>query len=194
MMMDFWSFATFFSLTHLWHEALGTAGLVLYLLGGAQRSDRRLMALMGGSALCWAGAYWQAGAAVAALCCALAALRYAARLQWGAGRSLLAVFILSHLALGVWGYQGARDLLPLGAALLQSWAVFCWEGVRLRRVYLAVSLCWLSYSLLLGSVAGTVEEVLFIAVVLGALWRRRRGQQPAPAPAPKVAPSAALCK
>lgn len=93
-------------------------------------------------------------------------------------------FVALLLALGAWLYSGWVSLLPLAASCIGTLALFLLRGIAMRVVMLGGTLLWVVNNVIVGSVGGTLLELVVAAtnaLTIWRLWRERARLQPAPA-------------
>lgn len=87
-----------------------------------------------------------------------------------------AVFVVLLLALGVWLYSGWVSLLPLAASCVGTLALFLLKGIAMRVVMLGGTLLWIVNNVLVGSVGGTMLELVVATTNAYTIWRLWRGR------------------
>ncbi len=95
--------------------------------------------------------------------------------KWADSYYTLAAIISCFAASGfiTVGLEGAWALLPIGASIASSVALFMDKEEILRKLSLIVSPLWLVYNVHTGSIAGIVAETFTIISILIALFRYR---------------------
>jgi Bacterial inner membrane protein len=149
-----------------------------------QQDDRRFKIFMALECLSYALHFALLGVptAVASSLVSLARSVVAMRTEspWAA-----AAFVAVLLALGVWLYSGWVSLLPLAASCIGTLALFLLRGIAMRLVMLGGTLLWIVNNVLVGSVGGTMLEVVVATTntfTIWRMWQQRRGAaQPAAA-------------
>lgn len=94
-------------------------------------------------------------------------------------------FVAVLLALGAWLYSGWVSLLPLAASCIGTLALFLLKGITMRVVMLGGTLLWVISNVIVGSVGGTMLELVVLATNGWTIWRlwRDRGRTLQAAPA-----------
>lgn len=95
--------------------------------------------------------------------------------KWADSYYTLAAIILCFAASGfiTVGIEGIWALLPIGASIASSIALFMDKEEILRKLSLIVSPLWLVYNVHTGSIAGIFAETFTIISILVALYRFR---------------------
>lgn len=91
---------------------------------------------------------------------------------------LALLFVGLNLALGWWLFAGWLSLLPLAASCLGTLALFLLQGLRMRLVMLAGTLCWVANNVIVGSIGGTLLELVVVGVNALTIWRLWRQGRP----------------
>ena len=99
--------------------------------------------------------------------------------KWADSYYTLAAIIFCFAATGfiTVGLEGAWALLPIGASIASSIALFMDKEEILRKLSLIVSPLWLVYNVHTGSIAGIVAETFTIISILIALYRFREKKE-----------------
>jgi hypothetical protein len=92
-------------------------------------------------------------------------------------------FVALLLVLGVWLYSGWVSMLPLAASCIGTLALFLLRGIAMRVVMLGGTLLWIVNNVLVGSVGGTMLEVVVATTNAFTIWRMWRAQRLADQPA-----------
>lgn len=156
----------------------GWAAFVLGVACFAQTDDRRFRWLMAGECLCltvhfaWLGQPAAAASTAVSLTRALVSLRWrAAWLPW--------LFIAVNTGFAIAFYQSPLSLMPLAASICGTWALFRLQGLRMRALMLVGSLTWVLHNAWVGSVGGTLLELVMAAVNARTIWQLWRQARPA---------------
>jgi hypothetical protein len=135
-----------------------------------QTEDRRFKQFMALECLAYVLHFWLLGqptavaSSLVSLGRSVAAMR--SRSPW-----LALVFVLINLGLGWWLFQGWLSLLPIAASCLGTLALFLLQGLSMRLLMLAGTLCWVANNLIVGSIGGTLLELVVAAVNGLTIWR-----------------------
>jgi len=145
-----------------------------------QTDDRRFRWLMAAECLSYALHFALLGQPAAMVSTLVSLARALVSLRWqGPGWAL--VFIGLNAALTAPLVRSPMSLLPLAASTCGTWALFRLQGVAMRALMLAGTLCWVLHNALAGSVGGTLLELVVAAVnarTIARLWRARRPVPP----------------
>ncbi|MFY9510655.1 MAG: YgjV family protein [Rubrivivax sp.] len=103
----------------------------------------------------------------------------------GLARSLVALrthspwaaagFVALSVALGAWWADGWVSLLPIVSSVLGTSALFLLRALTMRLVMLVGTLLWVLHNLLVGSIGGTLLELVVAGAnlwTISRLWRR----------------------
>lgn len=94
-------------------------------------------------------------------------------------RPLLAAFLVLACISARFTWAGWFSLLPTAASMLSVVSFWQQKPNRSRLLALPISLCMLSYNILVGSISGCVSEVLVLTSALTAIYRHdRKGTKP----------------
>ena len=104
---------------------------------------------------------------------ALAALRYGVSIRYQR-QSLMWLFTVLALVVGVALMDSPWSLLALAGSCLQTYAAFQKEQLRMRLAMLLGALSWLAYGVTAGSPVAVAMESLFLASNLVGLMRFSR--------------------
>ena len=157
----------------------GWAAFVLGVACFMQTDDRRFRWLMAGECLsltvhfAWLGQPAAAASTAVSLTRALVSLRWrAAWLAWA--------FIGVNAGFAAAFYQGPLSLMPLVSSICGTWALFRLQGLRMRALMLVGTLVWVLHNALVGSVGGTLLELVIAAVNGRTMWRLWRADAARP--------------
>jgi hypothetical protein len=153
-------------------------GYVAFVFGVGcflQTEDRRFRQFMAVECLAYVLHFWLLGQPTAVASSLVSLARSVVAMRW---RSpwLALLFVGLNLGLGWWLYAGWLSLLPLAASCLGSAALFLLQGIAMRLVMLAGTLCWVANNLIVGSVGGTLLELVVAGVNALTIWRLWRGR------------------
>lgn len=161
-------------------------GYVAFVFGVGcflQTEDRRFRRFMAVECLAYVLHFWLLGQPTAVASSLVSLARAVVAMRWGAPWLAL-LFVGLNLGLGWWLFAGWLSLLPLAASCLGSLALFLLQGIAMRLVMLAGTLCWVANNLLVGSIGGTLLELVVAGVNLATIWRLWRGPGAAGAQSP----------
>lgn len=163
--------ATLFSPAQLLGYLAFVAGVACFV----QTDDRRFRLFMALECLAYVLHFALLGQPTAVASSLVSLGRSVVSLRW---RSpwLALLFVALNIALGWWLAQGWAALLPLLASCLGSIALFTLQGLRMRLLMLAGTLCWVANNLIVGSMGGTLLELTVAGVNCWTLWRLWRSR------------------
>lgn len=151
-------------------QLLGYAAFVAGVGCFLQTEDRRFRQFMALECLAYVLHFWLLGQPTAVASSLVSLARSVVALRWRSGWLAL-LFVGLNLGLGWWLFAGWPSLLPLAASCLGSAALFLLQGIAMRLVMLAGTLCWVANNLIVGSVGGTLLELVVAAVNGLTIWR-----------------------
>jgi Bacterial inner membrane protein len=135
-----------------------------------QTDDRRFRRWMALECVAYVLHFWLLGQATA-VASSLVSLGRSVASMYSRSRWLALGFVLINLGLGWWLFQGWLSLLPIAASCLGTLALFLLQGLRMRLLMLAGTLCWVANNLIVGSIGGTLLELTVAAVNGLTIWR-----------------------
>lgn len=148
-----------------------------------QRDDRRFKAFMAAECLCYMLHFALLGEATAVASSGLSLARSLVAMRthspWAA-----AGFIAAGLALGGALAGSALAWLPIASSCIGTAALFLLRGLRMRVLMLIGTLVWVANNVLVGSIGGTLLELVVAATNGFTIWRLARAR---PGPARRVA-------
>lgn len=171
------------------HPAAQALGFVAMALGCASfqcRTQRSIAALQAAASTFWAIHFGLLGATTGAIANLFSVPRNiiyaeAGRRRWAASALwpilFSAVFaaggLYSRLALG----ESWIFILSVAGQVSSSWILRMRDAQAIRLLSIAMSLCWLLYDYLSGSLPGTLCEIMNQLSIYAALWRYRAGRE-----------------
>jgi hypothetical protein len=156
-------------------QVSGYAAFTLGVLSFLQKDDRRLKGAVALQALTYAlhfallGSVTAAASSLVTLCRAVLALYTRAR--W-----VVALLLGASLSLGLAFAHHPAAWLPIVASSIGTVAFFFLQGITMRFALLGATFLWLTNNLLLGSVGGTLLELIIAGVNATTIWRMWRDQ------------------
>lgn len=141
-----------------------SVGVLAFLVGITMffnRSDRRFKQQLSAYSAVIGIHFLLMGAAPAGLSALLNAVRTLVSLRT---RSLwvMVIFISLTLLFGLSRAQHLMELLPVGATVVSTWALFRTSGLTTRCIMWCSTCCWVIHNLWLGSIGGTLIEGSFL--------------------------------
>lgn len=91
--------------------------------------------------------------------------------------TVMFVFIILTLVLGLASLKHAMELLPIIGTLASTWALFRTSGLTTRCVMWCATLCWVMHNIWLGSIGGSLIEGSFLVMNGFNIIRFRRMQK-----------------
>ncbi|MFY7854943.1 MAG: YgjV family protein [Rubrivivax sp.] len=157
-------------------QAMGALAFVFGVLCFAQRDERRFIVFMALECAAYALHFAWLGHPVAMASTLLSLARSLAALRWRRPATGL-IFLAAHLAVGALLYSGPVSLLPVVSACLGTSALFFLRGLAMRGCMLVGTLLWVVHNVAVGSIGGTLLELVLAvtnAVTVWRLWREGR--------------------
>jgi Bacterial inner membrane protein len=151
-------------------QLLGYLAFVFGVACFLQTEDRRFKQFMAAECLAYVLHFWLLGQPTA-VASSLVSLGRSVAAMHSRSRWLALVFVLINLGLGWWLFRGWLSLLPIAASCLGTLALFLLQGLRMRLLMLAGTLCWVANNLIVASIGGTLLELTVAAVNSLTIWR-----------------------
>ncbi|PWG64408.1 YgjV family protein [Sediminicurvatus halobius] len=177
------------TLSWLAGQLLGLTALTLCVAAFASRRDDRLMVLLISANVAFALHFLCFGSTTAAALTALIVLRICLARRYKGSVAVMAALLMASAAAAALTWQSPLDLLPLTAAVLGTIGMFLLRGIPMRLLLAAAALAWTLNNILIGSIGGTLAELLVLATNLVTMLRLAREREAAPAGALREARS-----
>lgn len=165
-----------------WFSAAQLVGYLAFVLGVGsflQTDDRRFKLFMAGECLAYVAHFFLLGQNTAVASSLMSLFRSVMALHTRSG-FVAAGVIAANLALGFAFSRGASDWLPLAASCIGTYALFRLEGIAMRVVMLVGTGMWIANNLIVGSIGGTVLEVVIACVNVRTIVKLWHGDRDAP--------------
>lgn len=149
-------------------------------IGSFQAKKRVYILLMQSIAsLLWVTQFLLLGGFTGAALNFIAVLRGATYMQkgkykWASGIWMPIIFSVLLIVMGIFTWEGFISLLPTGAMVVSSFALFMTDERKIRYLSLIVSPPWLVYDIITGTIAGTLAEVFSLTSIIIAIYRFRK--------------------
>jgi hypothetical protein len=157
-------------------QLTGYLAFALGVIAFLQKDDRRLRAMVGLQAFSYAVHFLLLGSDAAAVASLVTTVRAVLSLYTRSPVVAIAILIV-NIGLAFVTVTGPVGWLPVAASSAGTLAFFFFVGIPMRLVLLGSTGCWLVNNVILGSIGGTLLELL-IGVANGAtcfrLWRAKR--------------------
>lgn len=160
-------------------QLLGVTALALCVTAFASRRDDRLMALLVSANVAFALHFLCFGSWTAAALTALIVVRITLARRLKGSVTAMSALLAASLGAAALTWQGPLDVLPVIAAVLGTIGMFLLRGIPMRVLLAGAALAWTLYNVLIGSLGGTLAELLVLATNLVTMVRLAR--EPAPA-------------
>jgi len=102
------------------------------------------------------------GAHTAGIMAAISSLRNYLTL-FEAARKTVPFFIILYLFFGVYAYDVPKDILPVAASCIGTYALFYTKGLTLRFWLFIGGMCWLVHNAVSISIGPTLMEMMLVA-------------------------------
>lgn len=140
-------------------QLAGYLAFIFGVLSFLQKDDRRLKATVGVQALTYALHFTLLGSYTAAVASLVTLVRAFISLSTRAPRVAVAILCV-NVVLGATLAKSALGWLPILASSAGTVAFFFFEGIGMRLVLLLATVFWLANNIIVGSVGGTVLELV----------------------------------
>nr|WP_024965794.1 YgjV family protein [Pantoea sp. IMH] len=143
-----------------------SVGVLAFLVGITMffnRSDRRFKQQLSAYSAIIGIHFLMMGAAPAGMSALLNSVRTLVSLRT---RSLwvMVIFIALTLFFGLGRVEHLMELLPVGATVISTWALFRTSGLTTRCIMWCSTCCWVIHNFWLGSIGGTLIESSFLVM------------------------------
>ncbi|MFM2481048.1 YgjV family protein [Celerinatantimonas sp. YJH-8] len=163
-------------LGHFWGQLFGFISFALGIASFCQTNDKKLKLLMVILNISNTIHYALFGAVTSLISSILSTCRtslsvktQSAYAAWG--------FILIGIVLGIYCSHRWLDMLPILGMSIGTYALFRLQGIAMRTAFLIGSSCWLANNIVVGSMGGTLLELMMISINLVTMFRIFRAQQ-----------------
>lgn len=151
-------------------QILGFVSLFLGISTFFQKSDRKLKILMLIFNINHMLHFVLLGAMVSAVTALLAVFRSAAAI-YTSSKYITALFVILVLLTGLFVVKDIYDTLPLVGMIIGTCSMFLLKGVQLRIGFIFASLFWLANNIIVGSIGGTLLEIILFTVNISTIYR-----------------------
>lgn len=163
-------------LNHFWGQLFGLISFFLGIASFCQTDDRRLKLLMVALNICNTIHYTLLGAVTSMLSSIFSSFRTALSVKTNSWIATI-FFISITFASGLYFSTRPLDMAPVMGMCIGTFALFRLEGMAMRVAFLAGSSCWLINNIAIGSIGGTLLELMMISVNLSTMLRIFRARQ-----------------
>ena len=151
-------------MTYYWlAQSVGVVAFAVGITMFFNRSDRRFKQQLSAYSAIIGVHFLMMGAAPAGMSALLNSLRtlisLRTRNQW-----IMVVFIVLTLVLGLSRAHHWVELLPVGATVVSTWALFRTSGLTTRCIMWCSTCCWVVHNIWLGSIGGSLIEGSFLVM------------------------------
>lgn len=163
---------------HFWGQLFGFISFALGVLSFLQTDDRKLKLIMVVLNISNTIHYALFGAMTSLVASILSTFRTALSVRT---RSLVValIFIALNIGLGSWVAQSFSDLWSVIGMAIGTYALFRLKGMPMRFAFLVGSSCWLVNNIIVGSIGGTLLEIMMISVNATTIFRLFRARNKA---------------
>ncbi|MFM2483899.1 YgjV family protein [Celerinatantimonas yamalensis] len=163
-------------LGHFWGQLFGFISFSLGIASFWQTDDRRLKLIMVLLNICNTIHYAFFAAFTSMVSSLLSTFRTALSMRTRSGWVAF-LFIVSNLTLGLYIAQSWSDLWPVFGMCIGTYALFRLKGLTMRFVFLIGSGCWLINNIIVGSIGGTMLEIMMLLINLSTMFRIFKARQ-----------------
>lgn len=160
-------------------QSIGFLSVALGISTFYQKNDRHLKIIMLVFNLNHLLHFILLGSMVSALSAALSAMRTASSI-YTSSKYIAALFMALGGGLGIYIADHWWDLWPVLGTMIGTFAVFVLQGIAMRIAFLIGACCWLTNNILVGSIGGTLLEMILITVNSLTIIRMWRDQKKTP--------------
>ncbi len=157
-------------------QALGFLSFGLGIMCFFQKNDLSLKIIMLTMNLNMVVHFALLDAWTASIASGLSAIRTCLSIKYSS-RLMAYMFIVVIAGLGIYASSNLQDLIPILAACVGTYALFCLSGISMRLAFLFGALCWLTNNILVGSIGGTLLEITLLSVNLSTIYRLYRDKR-----------------
>lgn len=155
-------------------QLFGLMALTLCVLGFASKRDDRLFVLLLVANVAFSLQFVMFRSWVAAAIAALIVLRIHLVRRYKGRAAVMTAVLVATCAVAVPTWTGPRDLWALAAGVVGTYAMFMVTGIGMRWLLAVAALCWIVSNLLVGSLGGTLAELLILVTNLATIVRLHR--------------------
>ncbi|WP_224055023.1 YgjV family protein [Celerinatantimonas diazotrophica] len=155
---------------HFWGQLFGFLSFALGVLSFLQTEDRKLKLILVTLNISNTIHYALFGAMTSLIASILSTFRTALSIRT---RLLIValIFIALNIGLGVWVAQAFSDLWSVIGMTIGTYALFRLKGMSMRFAFLVGSSCWLVNNIIVGSIGGSLLEIMMISVNASTIFR-----------------------
>lgn len=165
-------------------QALSLVALAICILAFASKRDERLLALLISANIAFALHFVLFGSWVAAGLTSLIVIRILLVQRLKGSVATMLAFLAANAVVAYLTWQGPLDVFPLTAAVLGTVGMFLLRGIPMRIFLAGAALAWTLNNLLIGSIGGTVAEVLVLSTNVVTIMRMAGDRRTTAAAAP----------
>jgi len=104
-------------------------------------------------------------------------LRIGLSIKYHGSKKLFWLFVFLYIISGIITFEEWFDILPVIACLVGCYAMYFLSGLRFRQVMLMGTVCWLIYTISLGSIGGIINEVFVFIGHCTTIYRLYKDKQ-----------------
>lgn len=150
-----------FDFTFLFIQGVGALGAAGDIYATVHKNDRRFMIVIAISSLIWAVHYALLGAWSAVVSDILTSARYFGALYFR--KKLIAYAFMAFYVLCIpLTYETPIDILPYFCGFISTYALFFFQGIKMRSVFIIAHLAWILYASVEGSIPGIILNAIMI--------------------------------
>jgi len=162
-------------------EIFGLFALVTNFLAYRQTTANRYRIVSACALAALSIHFFMLGAIAGCVVTAIAVVRNIIALRWR-GAFVLWGFVAVNIAFFVWELSGEADLIPLLMAYVSSiiftvGSIVLNDPIRIRRWFLLAELLGLAYAIVVGSISGTVFNIVNLTSIILKLLQDHRAQR-----------------
>lgn len=156
-------------------QCIGYIAMCLAFIGFAMKSRRKILGLKLASDACWVTHLFMlkamSGAVLNALNVARETVFYNSDKKWAQSRWWQVFFITATAILTAIFWQGPVDLLSAAGMVIDVFALYDKNTIRMRTLLLCSAPCWATYGLLIKSYSAVAANAVNMVILVCALAR-----------------------
>ncbi|WP_232824753.1 YgjV family protein [Algibacillus agarilyticus] len=171
---------------YFYGQVLGMVSFCFGIASFYQKNDIKLKVLMMIMLACLCSHFLLLGAFTSALIASVSVVRTGLAIFYKSFK-IAFVFIVISIFIGFYTAQSYLDWLPVIAACLGAYSLFCLQGIALRLGLLIGAVLWMANNFIVGSIGGTLLEATVFTVNLFTIYRLIKAQKKVEFKTPEVA-------
>ncbi|OBT13995.1 permease [Vibrio sp. UCD-FRSSP16_10] len=158
---------------HFWGQIVGFISFAIGIAAFYQKDDKKLKIIMVIFNINHLFHYLLIGSVMSAVSTLLSALRTTTAI-FSSSKWIAYIFILISVVIGCTMIESWHDVLPIMGSAIGTYCIFLLKGIPMRLGFLLGSFCWLASNIIVGSIGGTLLEIVLIGsniVTIYKMWK-----------------------